>query len=104
MKRLHRRFRHGIALVAVLTVVALMALAASTAARAASSSSIGTTIPGSTIESLVKRMGTTLVVSLASAMNPPKFSQIDSTLGCGVLFPARTTHSGDDRRHCGRYP
>jgi hypothetical protein len=57
--------------------------AASTAARAASSNSIGTTIPGSTIDSLKNNTGT----DLTSAINPPKFSQIDSTLGETSLFP-----------------
>jgi hypothetical protein len=53
--------------------------------RAASSSSIGTTIPGSTIESLRNKTG----ADLASAMNPPKFSQMDSTLALSHLFPRR---------------
>src|SRR5258707_11253985 len=60
-----------------------VARAASTAARAASSNSIGTTIPGSTIDSLKNNTGT----DLASAINPPKFSQIDSTLEPSDLFP-----------------
>src|SRR4051812_12559490 len=44
---------------------------------------MGTTMPGSTIASLKNRTGT----DLASAMNPPKFSQIDSTLASAGLFP-----------------
>jgi hypothetical protein len=40
---------------------------------------------------------------LASAMNPPKFSQIDSTLRCDDLFPAPTTRAGDARVGAGRY-
>ena len=51
------------------------------------------------IESLKNNTGT----DLASAIAPPKFSQIDSTLGCDVLFPAVTTQSGDAGLRPGRY-
>jgi hypothetical protein len=44
---------------------------------------MGTTIPGSTIESLKNNTGT----DLASTINPPKFSQLDSTQGVTALFP-----------------
>src|SRR2546423_11532134 len=43
-------------------------------------------MPGSTIESLKNKTGT----DLASAIAPPKFSQIDSTLRCARLFPVRS--------------
>src|SRR3954468_13060826 len=64
-----------------------LAWAASTATRAVSSNSIGTTIPGSTIGSLTKRTGTTLV-TFASAINPPKLNLLRSTLVAFDLFPA----------------
>jgi len=40
---------------------------------------------------------------LASAINPPKFSQTDSTLGEAGLFPVRTTRTGDDGSPPARY-
>src|ERR1700710_2498689 len=64
-----------------------LAWAASTAMRAASSSSTGTTMPGSTIGSLTKRTGTTLVTPAFSAINPPKLNLLRSTLGEAPLFP-----------------
>ena len=73
------------------------ACAASTAARAASSSSIGTTIPGSTIGSLTNSTGTD---DWLQTFNPPKFSLIALNPGRGSLCSqrARALRADRDRR------